>query len=62
MKCERCKKEFDQLHVFSPYGHNNALIKAESEKNNGYCEKCFDIKLNELGGVVNVTTGDLKYA
>ena len=52
MKCDCCNKSFEELNVFSPYGHDNPFIREESARNTGYCDICFNIKLEELESMV----------
>jgi hypothetical protein len=56
MNCDGCKKEFEVLNVFSPYGHDNPFIREESARNTGYCDVCFNIKLEELESMVYENT------
>lgn len=58
MKCEKCKKSFEFLNVFSPFGHDNLTAKEESHQNLGYCDKCFEIRKKELNIVVYECTGE----
>ncbi len=44
--CYTCKKECDEICTFSEYG--TEARKAESLKNRGYCEPCFDEKAKKL--------------
>lgn len=43
-----CGEKFEVLNLFSQYGHNNPFKREESNKNTGYCDKCFEIKEKEL--------------
>jgi hypothetical protein len=47
-----CEENSEILNLFSQYGNDNPFKKEESNKNTGYCDKCFPIKEKELDDMV----------
>jgi hypothetical protein len=45
-KCDKCKKQFEEVWSFTQYGGEER--KKEFEKNTHYCEKCFLVKEQEI--------------
>lgn len=44
--CSMCKKEFDEICSFTPYGNPKRV--EEYQKNKNYCNSCFEIKEKEI--------------